>query len=167
MKLRLLLFEACNRNCEGCCNKDWDLTSLPVVREEDLGNFHEYMLTGGEPMLCPQTVNMAIDHIRMRSDSPIYMYTAKVDDIQSSSQVLSRLDGICLTLHEPEDFETFCKFNDYLLKNPECWSKSLRLNVFKGVELQDDNLSLWNVKKDIEWIKDCPLPDNEIFMRWD
>lgn len=29
-KLRLLLWEECNRTCAGCCNKDWNLSELPV-----------------------------------------------------------------------------------------------------------------------------------------
>ncbi len=32
-KLRLLLFEECTRSCPGCCNRDWDLQSLPVCRD--------------------------------------------------------------------------------------------------------------------------------------
>ena len=32
-KLRLLLFEECDRDCPGCCNRDWDLRSLPVCRD--------------------------------------------------------------------------------------------------------------------------------------
>lgn len=32
-KLRLLLFEECDRDCPGCCNRDWDLRSFPVCRD--------------------------------------------------------------------------------------------------------------------------------------
>ena len=30
-KLRLILFEKCNRNCAGCCNKDANIPTLPVI----------------------------------------------------------------------------------------------------------------------------------------
>jgi hypothetical protein len=43
--------------------------------------------------------------------------------------------------------------------------KSLRLNVFKGVSLAELNLSCWKVKPNIKWIKNCPLPEDEVFMR--
>ena len=38
-KLRLLLFTNCNRGCEGCCNLDWDLASLPIV--DDFSQYDE------------------------------------------------------------------------------------------------------------------------------
>ena len=43
-KLRLLLFEECDRDCPGCCNRDWDLRSLPVCR--DFTPYQVIMLTG-------------------------------------------------------------------------------------------------------------------------
>ena len=44
--------------------------------------------------------------------------------------------------------------------------KSLRLKVFKGVDVSGIDLSLWDVKDNIEWIKDCPLPEDEVLMRY-
>ena len=48
-KLRLLLLDDCNRNCPGCCNRDWDLQALPLC--QDYTPYRLIMLTGGEPML--------------------------------------------------------------------------------------------------------------------
>ncbi len=74
-KLRLILFKACDRNCECCCNKDFDIDSLPIER-----NFKDYdliMLTGGEPMLNVLKVMFAIDSIRAQNNKAnIYLYTA-------------------------------------------------------------------------------------------
>lgn len=44
-KLRLLLHEECNRNCKGCCNKDWDLNALEI--EDDFTDYDEILITGG------------------------------------------------------------------------------------------------------------------------
>jgi len=41
------------------------------------------------------------------------------------------------------------------------------LNVFKGISLDGIDLSLWKVKENMTWIRDCPLPDNEEFLRWE
>ena len=46
----------------------------------------------------------------------------------------------------------------------------LRLNVFKGIELPKNGidksiLNYWQIKKDIEWLDPCPLPDGEEFKR--
>ena len=162
-KLRLLLFEDCNRNCPGCCNKDWDLKNLPV--EKDFSEYDIVMLTGGEPMLYPHLVLAMIGEVRKQSEAQVYVYTAKVDDLVSSAIVLDRADGITLTLHTQDDVEKFLHFNTLISQSPSLKEgKSLRLNVFKDIVVWG-NTSRWNVKYDIEWIEDCPLPEDEKFAR--
>lgn len=54
-----------------------------------------------------------------------------------------------------------------MLKRKKNYSnKSLRLNLFPNIKeiLKDVDLSMWQVK-DIEWIKDCPVPEGEDFRR--
>lgn len=69
----------------------------------------------------------------------------------------------------------FIEMNDVMLRhkkyrwndngfNPDC---SLRLNLFadmKALLPKDIDLSMWKVK-DMEWVKDCPVPDGEDFRR--
>ena len=72
-----------------------------------------------------------------------------------------------LTLHGQEDVEDFKFLNGMILKGGRLiGNKSLRLNVFKGVDLTGIDLSRWQVKPDIEWIKDCPLPGDEVLKRY-
>jgi len=157
MNLRLLLFEECNRNCSGCCNKDWDLSALP--REANFSRYDLIMLTGGEPMLYPLIVLEAIVEIRKQSSAPIIVYTAKVDDVDNTLRVLKYSDGMTVTLHDQNDVSYFDILNSNLGTN----EKSLRLNIFKGID--HDDYPLWKVKDNIEWIKNCPLPKNEVFRR--
>lgn len=84
-------------------------------------------------------------------------------------------DGICLTPHKKADIEEFIDINAMMLEqkksgytknifNPGC---SLRLNLFadmKALLPKDIDLSLWKVKE-MEWIKDCPVPEGEDFRR--
>lgn len=45
--------------------------------------------------------------------------------------------------------------------------KSMRLNLFSNIKEalpKDIDLSMWHIK-DIEWIKDCPVPKGEDFRR--
>lgn len=72
-KLRLLLLDDCNRNCPGCCNRDWDLQALPLC--QDYTPYRLIMLTGGEPMLYPEIIREAIAAIRRQTNVPIYLYT--------------------------------------------------------------------------------------------
>lgn len=168
MKLRLLLWEECDRRCKGCCNKDWDLGALPKV--SDYTGFELVMLTGGEPMLRPDKVLNKVREIRAQTDAEIFVYTAKVDELVSSLVVLDHVDGMTVTLHTKKDIPLFKKF-DEAVKRVGIKGKKLRLNVFKGVSKyytpSEDTLSRWAVKDNITWIKDCPLPNGEMLARAD
>ena len=160
-KLRLLVFEDCNRKCEGCCNKDWDLTSIPV--ESDFSKYSAVFLTGGEPLLKPELLKQTIKQIKKVNDCRILMYTAMMHKVERFKEILNLIDGYTLTIHEPEDvkdFEVLCQN----LTPQDVEGKSLRLNIFAGIEVNNIP-SYWSVKKDMEWIVNCPLPQDEVFMR--
>lgn len=160
-KLRLLLFTQCNRNCAGCCNKDWDLKNLPVAR--DFTGYEIIMLTGGEPLLRPFVIVNTVADIRRQTNCPIVVYTAMVNNPNLFAGILSIVDGITLTLHEQKDVEDFKKLCE-VLTGDIVKDKSLRLNIFKGIEI--DNIpEYWQVKDGIEWIENCPLPQDEEFKR--
>ena len=163
-KLRLLLTQACNRKCPRCCNNDWDLNSLE--KETDYSQYDLIMLTGGEPMLFPDLIEKVVKEIRETSTAKIYVYTAKVDNVTEVIRVLNLVDGLTVTLHEQKDVAHF-KDLYYLLEVLECFhKKSLRLNIFKEVYFPLNVLPLWKVKDNIEWIRHCPLPTGEVFMKY-
>jgi len=171
-KLRLLVTEDCSRNCAGCCNKQWDLKKLPVCT--DFAPYDEIMLTGGEPLLYPEKVIGLVDSIR-NADSKdrqlfqrILVYTAHCSNIL---HVLPYVDGVTLTLHDSGDVGRFKALQEvlrYLRIREVPWvvDSSMRLNVFTGVSIKDWHIdSWWKVKHGMEWIEDCPLPKDEVFMR--
>jgi len=167
-KLRLLLWEDCNRSCEGCCNKDWDLKNLPVVESYD--GYDEILLTGGEPMLYPEKLQKLIMKIGWENvNAKKYMYTADLSMPLQVIKTLTFLDGMTVTLHEQSDVDTFFKFNILLYAmNIDLSYKSLRLNIFKGVDvepIEKNEVPLWHTSRNREWIKNCPLPKDEVFMR--
>lgn len=169
-KLRLILTEKCDRKCEQCCNKSWDLNSLPYT--DKFNDYDEILLTGGEPMLNIELIKLAVKKIRSQNTkAKIYLYTAKTDDINGLLEMFVILDGLTITLHEARDILPFLVFNntlnsldDYLTK------KSLRLNIFKEAADNSSNctydfLPLWKVKNNIQWIENCPLPKDEVLMK--
>ena len=167
-KMRLLLFEKCNRKCSGCCNNDWNLKTLSKVKlmSNEYERFDEILLTGGEPMLDHRLVINVAKCIRNLSKAKIYMYTAKVDDCEAILFVLCFIDGITLTLHNQSDVEHFLKLDELIYKylhNKSGWS--FRVNIFKGVFFTQDLFLDWKIKGNIEWIKNCPLPPDEVFVR--
>lgn len=156
-KLRLMLFEECDRSCPGCCNLDWDIQSLPVCR--DFTPYQTIMLTGGEPMLHPEIVRAAVAEIRGQTKAPIYLYTAMT---QGLDELMPLLDGVTLTLHDPSDIQPFWLF-DQTARNLH--GKSLRLNIFEEVGAVVSS-ERWKVKDHMKWIPNCPLPKGEVLMRY-
>jgi hypothetical protein len=170
MKLRLLLTPKCDRNCAGCCNKDWNLKELPKVGS--FSGYTEILLTGGEPMLFPDLVYSVVSKIRMQNGTAkIYLYTARLSAPLKLLLLMDVLDGVTITLHEQKDAVAFDRFDkllteffpDYML------TKSLRLNVFQEVTMTMNILmktySPWIVKDNIVWIKNLHLPEGEVFVR--
>jgi len=166
-KLRLLLTAECNRACAGCCNRQYDLSALPACRS--YRGYREIMLTGGEPMLDPPMVSRVALAVREQTFAPVYLYTAKTDEpLVLFTLLLTRLDGVTITLHDKSDVEPFRNFA--VLVRGLGHLRSLRVNVFRPIPLEAiaDVLALasWRVKADMEWIENCPLPDDEVFMRY-
>ena len=161
-KLRLLITDECHRVCAGCCNNDWDLAALPVCASYE--GYDQIMLTGGEPMLDPMRVYRVAREIEdSRSEAAVFLYTADTSNPLALVQLATVwLEGLTVTLHGQEDVASFLVFDEALrAARGYC---SMRLNVFRGVNVGD--VSRWETKRDIEWIKDCPLPKGETFMRW-
>jgi MoaA/NifB/PqqE/SkfB family radical SAM enzyme len=46
--IHIMVTSLCKRNCEYCCNKQYDLNDIPYVTDEELRNAHTLLLTGGE-----------------------------------------------------------------------------------------------------------------------
>lgn len=157
-QLRLLLFTDCNRNCDGCCNKQWDLTSLPIC--EDYTGFELIMLTGGEPMLQPNIIKKTICDIKYQNPhAKIILYTSMTKGLE---KIIHLLDGITLTLHETTDVTGLIAFD----AANDLSNMLLRLNVFENIDVTTLQLSnKWVIKDNIHWLENCPLPKNEVFMR--
>lgn len=119
------------------------------------------MLTGGEPMLRPQFVLDVVTRIRQEHRGQLLVYTAKVDNIAKTLNVLRHVDGLCVTLHEQSDVGVWARFASSCRDS----SKSLRLNVFANVDIGGIDTADWIVKDGIEWIPNAPLPSGETFMR--
>jgi len=161
MKLRLILHEKCKKKCEGCCNKDWNIPMLPI-NNGYLG-YEEILLTGGEPFLTPKLLKKVITEIRKETNTPIYIYTAE-PNYNVFFEILNLVDGICFTIHDNFELKKFKQIDIGL--SIRRINKSMRLNIFKDIEIGELKYGGWKIKKDIEWIKNCPLPAGEILKRY-
>lgn len=162
--LRLIVTEKCGRNCEGCCNKDFDLKRYPRISYLDAcdNEYDQILITGGEPMLFPEKVRNLLYGIGFNKRN-ICLYTATSCSPDKLGMVLfgTPLTGLTFTIHDNKGIQDFLKIK-YLC---ETWGKSLRLNIFINelTDIPPMNLYKWDVKF-VEWIKDCPVPENEDLM---
>ena len=169
--LRLIVTYKCPRNCEGYCNKQdaFQSDNIPVFS----GNYRPYdeiIITGGEPLIHPGLcagIALEAKCQAMFEKKPIprlILYTAQASQRDNIESLLNYYDGITVTLHTQEDVDDFRRLNFWLQRRKR-WikdnNKTLRLNVFKGVDVYMQDASLWKIKDNIEWIPDCPLPANE------
>lgn len=165
-KLRLLLTDECDRHCDGCCNKGIDLEALPVCT--DFTPYDEILITGGEPLLCPTYLINCIEEIRgANPKAHIILYTACTENPMLLLAMARLVDSITLTLHDAIDTLRFVHINKLFIKHD---ARKHRLNVFatamEGIIGGLNASPFWKVKDNIEWIKDAPLPDGEVFMRY-
>lgn len=167
-KLRLLVTTLCPNKCPLCCNNSWDFSKLPVVNR---WNYDEIMFTGGEPLLFLDEVVTLAKSIKIiakegGNNPKLYIYTA-VCDVGNVTFVIRHVDGIVLTPHNLSDIPKLIALNDVMRHNDSFNGKSMRLNLFSNIKEalpKDIDLSMWHIK-DIEWIKDCPVPKGEDFRR--
>jgi len=138
------------------------------------------LITGGEPMLKPRHVLDVAYQVQDHDPGiKIIVYTAgpllsqhgyQYNLIVNWENVAKVVDGFTYTLHEPDDALAFCDMVNTGVFDPD--RHSLRLNVFENVtpgdfpEKVSSDLLRWDIRWGYVWMKDCPLPKNEVFMRY-
>jgi hypothetical protein len=161
MRARLIVTYECERDCAGCCNKDWK--HEPAKKLSDPGQYEMIMITGGEPLLFPKRLGILIRTLRRFSDAKVIVYTATTNGFK---EIADLVDGMTMTLHTVSDT---AKFMDFVYCNWQ-WLReykgSLRLNVFNEARRPNYFMRIppmFKVKF-TDWIKDCPLPEGEVLL---
>ena len=108
-KLRLILTPDCDRNCEGCCNKQLDFNKIRKIDPLQLyAQYPQIILTGGEPLLFPELLLNQIQLIRqLNRFAKIILYTAYYKDPFKFAYFFNLVDGITCTLHEKKDTDFY------------------------------------------------------------
>lgn len=168
---RVILTFRCNRACPGCCNGQ-----LPehrnIYKSDELMNYEELVLTGGEPMLFQEEVISLIDSLRQRGyTGKVYMYTSFWDDTLRSKVLLSKLDGFTFTLHAE------CTDKDIMalkalsacgvLKSHDTFHSRLIIDkrVYDRYDLSNIDLREWDVIRKLEWKESCdPAPNEDLLV---
>lgn len=164
---RLIVTYKCNHDCSGCCNKQLNKSEIPEINSiEELKDYDEILITGGEPFLFPEKLKELIKEIKKNGNQKIIIYTTPEYTIEDFNEISKLVDGITITIHNEDDLNKFqhrLVYFDNITNIVFLKDKSLRLNVFnpiKSIIFFCLEIFYWKVKY-IDWIENCPLPENE------
>lgn len=114
--IHLMINRWCGNSCPLCCNKQYDLDTVPVVTVEELKAAHTVMLTGGDPFAV-YDIDSFCSHLRL--DYPnikqLYIYTSggvmftNDDIIHHYDRFFTRVDGINFSPKSKYDYAAIKK----------------------------------------------------------
>ncbi len=113
-KARLIVTFDCVRDCAHCCNKYATARSwmTPIEHLEELDEYDEVIITGGEPLLHSVAVGSIITELRYRRpECLVYLYTAMYRPMLLD--FMRGLDGVHYTIHAPATDDDLADFNAF------------------------------------------------------
>ena len=178
-KIHLMVTTLCDRDCKFCCNKQYNLDTIPTVTPEELAACHTIYITGGEPFLFSNPVEIAVF---LKSRYPniktirVYTNASAVANYISwyDGQYINKflyIDGLSVSIKNKEDWNVFPLIvSDYDVQQ----MKSNYLYLFNGFKCptSDDSLLMamnrdkMNFKViEREWQEDFIPEPTSIFRR--
>lgn len=162
--IHLLVTSLCDRNCKYCCNKQYNLSDIPQVTDEELRECETICLTGGEPFTYAQPWEIA--H-KLKADYPnikrVYVYTNATEFeyyLINNNHTCHRfwVDGYNISIKAQRDYESF---EDSLIEQLRVLNRDFK--HYKGYGLHNRLYIQTKVNKDI--IKKAEDNDFEVIER--
>lgn len=182
----IIVTDKCGNKCPMCCNKNYNIHTIPLITKEELESVETICLTGGEPFMSPN-IGDIISRLRPYCKN-LYVYASGYELYQywKAHKTLHDITGLSLSPKTLRDWNAIFmldqdrEFRDYL------WEKVLsnRLYVFVRkynsagyvVSTTNDNI-VYNVINGVshlpfkiifrEWKDEIVSPDGEIFRNID
>ena len=113
MDLHLVVTTLCDRNCEFCCNKQYDIQNLQYASDEDFRSCDNLFLTGGEPFVYANPGNLAIKYKTMYPNiKKVIVYTNAAElarYLEDEFHFLTGIDGVNVSIKNYYDLWMFIK----------------------------------------------------------
>jgi organic radical activating enzyme len=150
--LRLIVTQICNRACHYCANTKYD--SFDTVEIDDLDDYGQLVLTGGEPMIIPHIVMEIVK--RYHHEHEIFMYTQI--PAPAYHVIFNFLSGVTVTLHDKLNLRTLAYYEDFIQQ----YTGNCNWRLYLMPEMHDTeyNPDLWDVVRKIEILDECPCPED-------
>lgn len=162
--IHLLVTPLCNRNCKYCCNKQYDMASIPVVTDEELREAEVLCLTGGEPFAFTDPCEIARYYkAKYHNIKKVYVYTnaKELADYLNVHEALYSIDGVNISIKNAEDAGAFIL--DIQDKH-WCNFYNDRLYIFDNM-LNESQIKGYYKVIHREWQEDFKPADDSIFRR--
>ena len=163
--IHLMVTSQCLRNCKYCCNKQYDLNSIPYVTDEELKKCKVLCITGGEPFSFTNPNEFAIFYKRRYPNiEKVYVYTNAKElkdylDKYNPTVENWKIDGLNVSIKHNLDRECFSQIKD----NPLI--KSMKHNpLYVYEELYPEDSGNFTVKLR-KWQKEFVPADDSIFRK--
>jgi hypothetical protein len=177
LKARLVVTMACNRHCYNCCNQEEVFEERQSLKNlDDLLDYDEIMITGGEPMLIADKVLTLIQYLRDKDyKGKVYLYSAYYDKEwldehfpRKFTRILRSIDGFQFTVHNEatdKEITQLKQLCDHYALKEENQRLSLRLSIdarlYERYDFSNIDFSSWGVVRKLKWLDNCPLPKGE------
>lgn len=160
----ILVTSLCDRDCKYCCNKQYDLNSIPYITDEELRRMKRIYLTGGEPFKYANPCAIAtMLKSKYKNIESVIVYANAFDLAKYLNYEVSiySIDGVTVSVKTEEDrqaFERVVVNTISLMKLP-----SNRLYLFPGFEDTFTTPLFPAMRRD--WQKEFVAAPNSIFRK--
>lgn len=160
----IMVTSLCDRDCQYCCNKQYDLTSIPYITNEELDQMKHIYITGGEPFVysnpCEIAMNLKLRHKNIESII-VYTNALELEYYLSKGGRIFCINGVTVSIKNSCDEHAF---KNKISHNPEILRlPSNRLYVFPGFEDVECPPQFTKIKR--EWQKNFVPAPNCIFRK--
>lgn len=134
----IMVTSLCDRDCQYCCNKQYDLNDIPYITSEELSRMKRIYITGGEPFRYSDPCNIAKKLKReFKNIERVIVYTNALELGQyllacRMVTCLHDIDGLTISIKSYADrfsYERYISRFDYVKR-----LKHNRVYVFPGFE---------------------------------
>lgn len=171
--MHLMVTSLCDRDCKYCCNKQYDLNSIPYATDEELRGVETLCLTGGEPFAYtkPNAIAYHYKH-KYPNIMRVIVYTNACElwlPLIVNKASLDHIDGLNISIKNLRDYQML---EDIIQNTEACSLPFNRIYVFNEERYEDTmylltkycKLSRFEVIRR-EWQEDFKPADDSIFRR--
>ena len=160
----IMVTSLCARNCPYCCNKQYDLNSIPCITNDELKQMKHIYITGGEPFSYSNPCAIArFLKLHYKNIESVIVYTNALElayYLQNDGQIYY-INGVTVSIKNNSD--EYC-FTHCIAKDERILRlQSNRLYVFPGYENVECPSSFTKIKR--EWQKNFIPAPNCIFRK--